>query len=182
MIKINIVEPIRDKEKVKEIYNYLSNKNKRDALLFYFGVYSGLRISDILKFKVKDCYKKGYNIRETKTNKQKIVDWNPYLARALRDYISDKDPEEYLFKSRQCNKSITRQRAYQIIKKACNECKVYNVGTHTLRKTFGYHTYLITKDVAMLMDIFNHSSADITLRYIGISQEKNNQTIKKLKY
>lgn len=182
MIKINIVEPIRDKEKVKEIHDYLLKKSKRDALLFSMGTYTGLRISDILKFKVKDCYKKGYNIRETKTKKQKIVDWNPYLARELRDYITDKEPEEFLFKSRQQNRSICRQRAYQIIKQACNECKVFNVGTHTLRKTFGYHTYTMTKDVAMLMDIFNHSSEFITLKYIGISQEKNNQAIKKLKY
>lgn len=141
----------------------------------------GLRISDILKFKIKDCYKKTYNIREKKTGKQKIFEWNTYLYRELREYITNKNPDDFLFKSRQGN-AITRQRAYQIIKYACNCCNVYNVGTHSLRKTFGYHTYNITKDVAMLMDIFNHSSPDITLRYIGISQENNNKTIKKLNF
>lgn len=178
---MNTVEPIRDKDKVMQIYNYLKERNERDSLLFFFGIYTGLRVSDILKFKVKDCYKKGYNIREKKTGKQKIVDWNPYLARAIRDYISDKDADDYLFKSRQGG-AISRQRAYQIIRKACNANNVYNVGTHTMRKTFGYHTYQMTKDVAMLMDMFNHAAPEITLRYIGISNEKNNSVIKKLRY
>ena len=45
-------------------------------------------------------------------------------------------------------------------------------GTHTMRKTFGYHHYKKFKDVAMLQKIFNHSSPEITLRYIGIEQDE----------
>ena len=41
-----------------------------------------------------------------------------------------------------------------------------------MRKTFGYHHYQKFKDVAMLQKIFNHSSPQITLRYIGIEQEQ----------
>lgn len=181
---MNIVEPIRDPIKVKEVYDYLLKKNTRDAIMYLTGVYTGLRISDILKFKVKDALKRGYSIREQKTGKQKIYDWNPYLYRELKKYIEGKDPEDYLFKSREGNNTpITRNRAYQIIKEACNHCGVYNVGTHTLRKTFGYFLYTQSKNnIAMLMEILNHSSETITLRYIGISQEKSNNAMKKLKY
>ena len=45
------------------------------------------------------------------------------------------------------------------------------VGTHTLRKTFGYHHYQKFKDVAVLQKIFNHYSPQITMRYIGIDQD-----------
>lgn len=111
------------------------------------------------------------------------MEWNPYLWREIQEYIKDKKPNEFLFKSKQgYNQPISRIRAYQIIKEACAACKVYNVGTHSLRKTFGYHMYKKGKDVAMLMDIFNHSTPDITLRYIGISNEKSNNSIKKLKF
>ncbi|QBX23344.1 integrase [Streptococcus phage Javan126] len=41
-----------------------------------------------------------------------------------------------------------------------------------MRKSFGYHMYQKTQDIAMLMEMFNHSSPDITLRYIGINQER----------
>lgn len=181
---MNIVEPIRSQEKVKEIYTYLKEKNNRDALLFLFGIYTGLRISDILKFRVRDCYNKYYSIREMKTKKQKTYDWNPYLKKELDKYIENKDPDEFLFKSRKGkNQAITRERAYIIIKTACNECGVYNVGTHTPRKTFGLFLYEQSeKNIGMLMDIFNHSSENITLRYIGITQEKNNNAMRKMRY
>ncbi|WP_342668518.1 tyrosine-type recombinase/integrase [Cytobacillus solani] len=45
------------------------------------------------------------------------------------------------------------------------------IGTHTLRKTFGYHFYQKYKDVAVLQQIFNHSSPAVTMRYIGINQD-----------
>ena len=45
-------------------------------------------------------------------------------------------------------------------------------GTHSMRKTFGYHHYKKYKDVAMLQKIFNHSSPAVTLTYIGIEQEE----------
>ena len=61
-----------------------------------------------------------------KTKKQKTYDWNPYLKKELDKYIENKDPDEFLFKSRKGkNQAITRERAYIIIKTACNECFKY---------------------------------------------------------
>lgn len=180
---MNYVEPIRDLDKIHQIASKLKEQNERDYILFCFGIYTGLRISDILKFKIKDIRgKRGYNIRETKTGKQKLYDWNSSLKKDLDKYIEGKDENQYLFNSRQGIKHITRQRAYQILKKACQESGLANIGTHTLRKTFGYHTYKNTKDIGLLMDMFNHAEEVITLRYIGITQEMGNKAIKQLKY
>lgn len=46
---MNTVEPIRDLETVLDIADYLKVRNKRDYVMFMFGIYSGLRISDILQ-------------------------------------------------------------------------------------------------------------------------------------
>ncbi len=48
---MNIVEPIRDMDKIKEIYQYLKNKNDRDALMFLFGIYT--RIENIRYFEIQ---------------------------------------------------------------------------------------------------------------------------------
>ena len=59
---------------------------------------------------------------------------------------------------------------------------IEKIGTHTLRKTFGYHVYQSTKDAAMLMDIFNHADIHITLRYIGVNQDQKDKVYNKLSY
>lgn len=51
---MNTVEPIRDMDLVMDLADYLKSNNERDYVLFMFGIYTGLRISDILKFRVRD--------------------------------------------------------------------------------------------------------------------------------
>ncbi|WP_281177232.1 tyrosine-type recombinase/integrase [Peribacillus loiseleuriae] len=53
-----------------------------------------------------------------------------------------------------------------------------DIGTHTMRKKFGYAYYRRTKDLAFLQNIFNHSAPSITKRYIGITQEEIDETLK----
>jgi len=86
-------------------------------------------------------------------------------------------PERFLFSSRKGNnRPISRVQAYRIINEACRIAKIKgSIGTHTLRKTFGYWAYKQGIDITLLMRIFNHSSPAITLRYIGITQEEINE-------
>ena len=88
---------------------------------------------------------------------------------------------DYLFTSRTKDKKtgkkkpITTKRAYQIIKHEIEPLfDVERIGTHTLRKTFGYMYYKQTHDIAMLQQLFNHSSEKITLAYIGITDDAKN--------
>ena len=52
------VEPIREKDLIQECLNYLGNKNERDKIMFAIGIYTGLRVGDILRLRVKDVYHK----------------------------------------------------------------------------------------------------------------------------
>lgn len=80
--------------------------------------------------------------------------------------------DEPLFKSQKGdNKPIGVVRAWGLLKDAAEKCDLDEIGTHTLRKTFGYHFYQQYKDVALLQEIFNHSSPSVTLRYIGINAD-----------
>lgn len=177
---MNFVQPVREKEKIDEIKNELKKSGYRDYLLFVTGINTGLRISDLIKLKVKDVRNNTHVIiTEQKTGKQKRFLINPNLTAIMNEYIKNLPDEEYIFKSRQGgNKPITRVQAYRIINNAVRKSGVADqVGTHTLRKTFGYHHYQLYKDIAVLQDIFNHSAPSITLRYIGINDDMKDKTI-----
>jgi len=177
---MNFVQPVREKVKIDEIKNELKKSGYRDYLLFVTGINTGLRISDLIKLKVKDIRNNTHVVMtEQKTGKQKRFLINPNLTTVMNEYIKNLPDEEYIFKSRQGgNKPITRVQAYRIINNAVRKSGVADqVGTHTLRKTFGYHHYQLYKDIAVLQDIFNHSAPSITLRYIGINDDMKDKTI-----
>lgn len=181
---MKFVQPIRDKEKVREYIERLQEKNERDAVMFMIGLYSGLRISDILQLRVRQVKNTDYIvIREQKTQKTKRIYIVAELKRPLERFVKGKADNEFLIKSREGkNKPITRVRAYEILREAAHEIGLKEVGTHTMRKTFGYHIYQKTKDVAMLQDIFNHSSPYITLKYIGVNQDAIDRAMKGLRF
>lgn len=181
---MNTVEPIRDMELVWDIEEYLKSKSERNYVMFVFGIYSGLRISDILKLRVRDVRdKKHLYLREQKTDKEKRFRINDELKPVLNTYVKDKQDYEYLFaRQGDVNHPITRQQAYKILNDAAQQFGLDNIGTHTLRKTFGYHTYKQTGDIAAIQEIMNHAHPSITLRYIGINQDRKDEIMNKLSY
>jgi len=188
---MNVVEPIRSKNRIKQIRgNLYRQKNKRDYLLFVFGINSGLRIGDLLSLKLGDIknsqgdLKDHLDIKEQKTGKTRRVFFNKQIKEAL-DFFLEKtnifDLDQYLFineKSKK-NKPITRIRAYQLINKWCKDtglnCKV---GGHTLRKTFGYHLRMQGISIEQISSLLNHQNIKVTFRYIGISQDEDKAVIK----
>lgn len=185
------VEPIRDLDDIERMKVYLKSKSERNYVVFMFGIYSGLRVSDIIPLKVKDITSNRIEIKEMKTGKFRRFPINPELRKAINQYIKDKNLQsyDYLFPSRKKVKAdgvrtqhISRVAVYQFLKEAGNYIGLTNIGTHTMRKTFGYHHYKKNKNVAILMQIFNHSSPDITLGYIGFSQDELDETILNFSY
>lgn len=169
---MEFVQPLRSKEEIKDMKAELRAQSERNYILFMIGINAGLRVSDILALKVRDVRGDHIKLIEMKTEKVKRIAINNSLKKALKHYIRDKQNNEYLIKSRVGkNKPISRSMAYKIIKAAAENCGINDIGTHTMRKTFGYHAYQKEKDVAALQKIFNHSHPEITLRYIGIEQD-----------
>ena len=141
--------------------------------MFTVGTNCGLRISDILALNVGDVRGKNYiQIVEKKTGKFKKFPINAKLKPMFEEYTKGKAADEPLFVTKFQNR-LGRVTAYYTIREACEKVQPeVKFGTHTLRKTFGYHHYKKYKDVAMLQKIFNHSSPMVTLTYIGIEQDE----------
>ena len=180
---MEFVEPLRTQEELDAMYYYFKNRSERDFLLFYMGINVAFRISDLLKSKVGDVRGRDkIKRREMKTGKMREIDVLPQLKDVLDEYCEGKDDEEYLFKStryKNSNRPITRTQAYRIIRAGAKECGIRFIGTHSFRKTFGYHYYKDTKDIVTLMQLFNHTDPSITLRYVGIERDETSKKLRK---
>lgn len=118
------VDPIIDDDLIRDCLNYLEVKNARNKVLFAIGIYTGLRISDILKLKVKDIYKKNrIEVKQKKTNTYVYLPINLELKKIVKKYVEDNNlkQHEYLIKSREGkNKPISRNQAYNILNDMAN--------------------------------------------------------------
>lgn len=175
------VEPIRNIDQIEAMKSYLKKRNIRDWLLFVLGINSALRISDLLMLEVEDVKNADrITLREIKTNKEKDFPLSTKAREAVAEYLSatnlkDSDP---LFISRKVTakglkpKAISRQQAWEILNQAARHVGITDaIGTHTMRKTFGYHAYQQGYDIAQIQQLLNHSTPAVTLRYIGITKD-----------
>ncbi|CAG5972382.1 prophage LambdaSa2, site-specific recombinase phage integrase family protein [Streptococcus pneumoniae] len=97
---MNIVEPLRDKDDIQAMKDYLSSWNEKYYMLFLLGINTGFRVGDILKLKVKDVQGWHIKVREQKTGKYKSIKMTRPLKNELREFVKDKELHEYLFQSR----------------------------------------------------------------------------------
>lgn len=181
------VEPIRDLGILEECYKYLDARSKRDSLLFRTGIFTGLRISDILKLRVRDIYNKSrLDVKQTKTGNMVNIPIHPKLKKLIKTYVEENNLQSYslLFRSRKgINKAITRQQAYNIFNDMAKDIGMENIGTHTLRKTFGYHMYKANENnLGVVMEVLGHKDSSSTLRYIGITDIDINNAIRNLPF
>ena len=177
---MNTVSPIRDKEMLRRVKKEAEKMGPQPYLLVLLGINTGLRVGDLLQVRVSDIMQRGYIIRrEQKTGKQTEIRFSPKVLAELRRLLATRRGTELIFTSPQLQRRgepIDRMTAYRWIVTACRRAGITEpVGCHTLRKTYGYHFYQQHRDVAMLMEIFNHASEAITMRYIGVTQEQINQ-------
>jgi len=172
------VMPIRDREKIEEMKQYLKSNNIRDWAWFTLGINSALRISDILKITVSDVIDENGKIRErlkvkeTKTGKSKDFPFSQNVINTLTEYISTVNPIGVLFPSRKGEGAISRVQANNIISKAAIAIGIKeNIGSHSCRKTWAFQAYEKGVPLVKIMTALNHASERDTMRYLGITQE-----------
>jgi len=173
-------EPIRSKKQLKELAGYfLDREQYRNYALIVLGVCTALRIGDLLSIKWVDVYdfeREDFNthitLTEKKTGKTKTIALNKQAIKALRLLFPHRRGEYIFVSNRKNENAISRTQAWRIIKAAATAIKIVGcIATHSLRKSAGYHLWKAGVLPVMLMDIFNHSSFEITKRYLGISQD-----------
>lgn len=182
---MELVYPITNRHQLDAMADYLYNKSLRDYIMFEIGINIGIRVTDFTQQKVqfyREACEKGFvemvPKKTAKYNKKVVVPINKDLNKLIQEYIKDKDDTDWMFPSRKKGYSITREQVYRILNEAAAAVGITdNIGCHSMRKTFGYWHYYYNHDIRLLMDIFNHSSEEVTLRYIGVSEEKKRESM-----
>jgi integrase len=185
---MNFVEPIRDRKKIAQIKNLLRGQKRfRDLLLFVVGINTALRISDLLQLQVNHFLdeqgrvRRRFWIKERKRGKRHEVVINTSIREALDEYLAafpdiGNDSDNYVFFSSATNDfsvPIKRGQAWKFITSICQEAALSgNFGTHSLRKTWGYHARMSGVDLALIMHKLNHESIAYTKRYLGITDDE----------
>ena len=171
------VEPIRKLKDVKAIKQLLTDK-PRDLCLFTLGINTNLRASDLLRLtagRVRGL-KAGdeIEIKEQKTGKMRRITLNKGVIRSIQGLLASREynDEEPLFVGQRG--PLTVPSVNRLVKSWCKAINLRgNYGSHTLRKTFGFHQR-VTFGVSLpeLMVIFNHSSQQETLNYLCVQAEE----------
>lgn len=188
---MNIVEPIRDEKKIEDMKVYLKGQVLRNYALFTVGINIALRISDLLELTWNDVLNengrgfKSIKLKEGKTGKNRDIKLNKMAQKALKellDSLEAYDMDDFILKSREGeNRPISRQQALNILKDAAEAVGIKeNVGTHTLRKTWGYHAWKNGFNPALIMETLNHTNLGVTKRYLGIRQDEINDLYENL--
>lgn len=161
----------------------------RNKLLFLIGINVGIRASDLRTLKWSFFYnengtfKESYRIQPEKQKKQhKFITmyFNATVKKAIENYVTEypiEDINSYLFTSRKGEEAIGVSSLWRIIKDTAAEAGInQNVGSHSLRKSWGFWCWHKASDknkaLVILQMCFNHSSTQTTARYIGIMDDE----------
>ncbi len=186
-------QPIRNTDELAAFRGYYLEKevNLRNYMLICMGLNTALRISDILQLKwgnVYDFDRKQYVkhivICEAKTGKETRIALNDNLKEAFKMYmdsLTNVSGKDYILAGKVQGTHLSRSQAFRVITHVADALNMENgISCHSLRKTFGYHAWKCGTPPAMLMEIYNHSSYEITKRYLGIEQDDRDEVFLKV--
>jgi integrase len=162
----------------------LENKGEyKFCLLVTIGVFTGLRISDLLNLKFSDILDNSIlTIQEKKTKKHRKIKLNSDLKMIVvrifhrMDYT---DSNRFIFINRFGTKPMDKSYVNVKLKELFSFYRVKvdgNISSHLFRKTLGRRVMEVNnysnESLILLMELFGHSSMSITKRYLGIREQE----------
>ena len=155
-------------------------RNRPIATVLQVEANTGLRIGDVLSLRLNEIIRDGtrwrFRKREEKTKKMRVFTVPDPVYRMLDKYARANGigQDELLF-------PMTVRNVQKKLDQVTDYLGYANIGTHSFRKRFATAAYVHSKyDVEVVRRLLQHSSAAITMRYIGISDAKIERTLQKV--
>ncbi len=158
------------------------DKEYKFCLLISIGVFTGLRISDLLKLRFNQFESEILTIQEQKTKKTRRIKINPDLmeiVERVKNRMMVTDTDQFIFLNRYKTKPIDQSYVNVKLKSIFKKYNISldgNISSHFLRKTLGNRVLRLNnysgESVILLMELFGHSSPAITKRYLGLREQE----------
>lgn len=146
--------------------------NRRIATALVLEANLGMRIQDILNLRLGDIIKDGYryrlNVVEQKTGKRRAFTVPAEIYEYIKEYCEELklSREDRIF-------PITERAVEKYLGKVADYLGYENIGTHSFRKYFATQIYISSNfNIVLVQNLLQHSSPQITMRYIGISSSQ----------
>ncbi|WP_432736505.1 tyrosine-type recombinase/integrase [Maridesulfovibrio sp. FT414] len=174
-IKVDPITSLKDVANLKK----LLEDNPRDLALFVLGINTNLRAVDLVQLRVEQFIDARVGdelvLKESKTGKQRRITINNAVLTAVKPWaVQCRDQEQELVFTGRDGGPMAPNYVNKLVKKWCAKINLKgNYGSHSLRKTWGYHqrvTFCV--DIPTLMEIFNHSCQKQTLDYLCIQPQE----------
>ena len=175
------VEPISDPKSIKAIKQNLQD-HPRDLCLFTFGINTAYRAGEILSLTVRQVQhlKAGdrLEIKQPKSKKYRSITINKTVEAAMQNWLSQHPTPDGkhapLFISQRTGRVLTVSTVNNLVKKWCRDIKLTgNYGSHSMRKTWGYHQRVYNNQpIPLLMVAFGHTSQAQTLDYLCVQDDE----------
>ena len=165
-------------------FKSLISKLERDGeykfcLLISIGVFTGLRVSDLLQLKFNQFIGTEFlNIIEKKTKKDRRIKINSDLkdiVERIKLKMNVIDDDQFIFVNKYGTKPIDKSYVNVKLKELFKKYDIHlegNVSSHLFRKSLGNRVLKLNnysnESIILLMELFNHSSPNTTKRYLGV--------------
>lgn len=187
--------PLTDKEILLiERGGFAGRMRGRDLALFVLGTRAGFRVSELLSLRVGDVWQGGRVVSHVTVRRQamkgkregRTVYMHPGAQQALYGWLCELrglgcvKTDNHVFVRADCTGPISRQRAWQILKRAFRRAGcIGQLGTHTLRKTFARKISAAGADLVALQSALGHRNVNSTVQYTNFTRDATDELIRR---
>jgi len=160
------------------IFQTLRNLKHRALLILAYS--SGLRVSEVVRLKIRDVdVERGMiHICKAKGKKDRYVPLSSVAYKALQAYQKSYQPQNWLFEGQRQGRHLTERSVQKIVRKAVAKAQLTKQATmHTLRHSFATHLLEDGTDLRFIQELLGHYSPETTMRYTHIAKT-NAQNVK----
>lgn len=169
--KPSILPKVLSANDIKKIFEATTNLKHNTMLKICYGM--GLRVSEIVKLKIKDIDSERMQafIERAKGKKDRYVNLPESILEQLRSYYLEFKPKVYLFEGQYGGEYSIRS-AQKVFTDALKKAKINkSIGIHGLRHSFATHLMENGTDAIFIQKLLGHNDIKTTLKYIHVSKK-----------